>query len=119
MIDSDGFNIGEWMRTEGIPYLLEKARARGARVDGGPQVVVRLDAEDSVSAAARSAEERLATLGVRTDSARDEALERLALDRAQREWLDQFTLSRLARADAERESADVEAARQAAERRIN
>jgi hypothetical protein len=117
--------IQRFMRTEGIPHLLARAKARRAlklaRADADVRTVVRLDGDssDPVAIALRAAEERLAVVGVRTDSEREAALTQLKYARQQREWLDQFHRDRLALVDAERASVDVEAARLAAERRIN
>lgn len=80
------FDIQHFMRTEGIPFLLNRAKARRAamRADAEPQTVVRIDADDFVSKAARRAERRIALqgVGVRTDEERQEVLERLDHARA-------------------------------------
>jgi hypothetical protein len=73
--------------------------------------VVRLDVDDPLSKAARDFTRRIYQVG-RTDAQVDAEMERL-------QWFEQYQAARLAQQNAERPSADLEAAAKAAERRIN
>jgi hypothetical protein len=107
MIDAGEFDIQNFMRTEGISFWLAKEKARRrARADSDMQTaVVRIDADDSLGKAARDVSKRMFLLGVRTDEEREKRLAEFDREMAQRE--------------AERARPDLEAAAQAAERRIN
>jgi hypothetical protein len=58
--------------------------------------VVRFDADDPLSKAARDAAKRISLLGVRTDEEREKRLLEFDREMAQREWLEQFHAARLA-----------------------
>ena len=87
--------------------------------DSSIERVVRFDADDPLSAAARDASKRIFLRGVRTDEEREKRLAQFDREMAQRQWLEQFHAARLAELSAERPPPDLEAAAAAAERRIN
>jgi hypothetical protein len=123
MIDAGEFDIQNFMRTEGIPYLFAKEKARRrARADGAMQTAttaIRLDADDPLSKAARDAAKRLFLQGMRTDEEREKRIDECDREMAYRQWLEQFHTGLVAKQNAERARPDLEAAAQAAERRIN
>ena len=63
--------------------------------DSSIERVVRFDADDPLSKAARDAAKRIVLRGVRTDEEREKRLAQFDREMAQRQWLEQFHAARL------------------------
>jgi hypothetical protein len=95
---------------------------RAVRLDAEDHRMVRLESvDDDLTQARLDAEERIATTGCRTDDERAAALKRLKQERTERAWMEKFRQQRFNEANARADGAGdaPEAARLAAERRIN
>jgi hypothetical protein len=90
-----------------------------AIADSSIERVVRFDADDPLSKAARDAAKRMFLQTVRTDEEREKRLAQFDRKTAHREWLERFHAGLVAKQNAERARPDLDGAARAAERRIN